>query len=76
MVLLDEPFSALDAEQSRHARTGSAAFQDCTVLLVTHDPYELSPLWLDLRFRTKSAIGASQAAFSKMLDDKDLLPCR
>jgi putative hydroxymethylpyrimidine transport system ATP-binding protein len=41
VVLMDEPFSALDAiTRARLQSLAAALLEDCTVLLVTHDPLE------------------------------------
>ena len=41
VVLMDEPFSALDALTRVHLQTlASHLLRNCTVVLVTHDPWE------------------------------------
>ena len=57
VVLLDEPFSALDARTRAHMQELTAeVLQGCTVLLVTHDPGEAARLGDAIKVMTENAI--------------------
>ena len=76
VVLLDEPFSALDVRTRADMQELAARhFQDRTVLLVTHDPYEAVRLCGSIYCLQGQKLQQSRhlkPPFPKMLDDKDL----
>jgi putative hydroxymethylpyrimidine transport system ATP-binding protein len=76
LVLLDEPFSALDVRTRADMQELAARhFQDRTVLLVTHDPYEAVRLCGSIYCLQGQKLQQSrhlEPPFPKMLDDKDL----
>jgi putative hydroxymethylpyrimidine transport system ATP-binding protein len=76
VVLLDEPFSALDVRTRADMQELAARhFQDRTVLLVTHDPYEAVRLCGSIYCLQGQKLQQSrhlEPPFPKMLDDKDL----
>ena len=76
VVLLDEPFSALDVRTRADMQELAARhFQNRTVLLVTHDPNEAVRLCGSiycLQGQKLQKSGHLEPPFPKMLDDKDL----
>ena len=57
VVLLDEPFSALDARtRARMQELAAEVLQGCTVLLVTHDPAEAARLGHVIKLMTPGAV--------------------
>lgn len=80
VILLDEPFSALDA-QTRAAMQDLAVelLQDRTVLIVTHDPAEAARLGHAILVLTPAGITACPppaAPVPRPVDDLDTLRCQ
>lgn len=80
VILLDEPFSALDA-QTRSAMQDLAAevLQDKTVLIVTHDPAEAARLGqtiIVMRANGATLFPHPASAIPRPIDDLDTLSCQ
>ena len=77
IVLLDEPFSALDARTRADMQDLAAeALQGCTVLLVTHDPGEAARLGQKIVVMTQHGLTACQpphAPAPRRVDDLETL---
>ena len=80
IVLLDEPFSALDAKtRSEMQELAGDLLSNHTVLLVTHDPFEAARLGHSIRVMTPQ--GLQQVGVPKQLpvradDDDETLACQ
>ena len=80
IVLLDEPFSALDAgTRAQMQELSSEWLRDRTVLHVTHDPAEAARLgeqiWL-LNQQGLREIETPTAAIARPVDDPQALTCQ
>lgn len=77
VVLLDEPFSALDAKnRARMQELSAEVLQGRTVLLVTHDPAEAARLGHVICVMTETGIDTvqpPQGDVPRMVDDENVL---
>lgn len=80
IVLLDEPFSALDAKtRSEMQELAGELLSNHTVLLVTHDPFEAARLGHSIQVMTPQGlehVEAPKAAPVRADDDDDTLACQ
>jgi putative hydroxymethylpyrimidine transport system ATP-binding protein len=77
VVLLDEPFSALDAKtRARMQELAAELLQERTVLLVTHDPAEAARLGHTIKVMTETGVEdvvPPHGEVPRAVDDKDVL---
>lgn len=80
IVLLDEPFSALDAKtRSEMQELAGELLNNHTVLLVTHDPSEAARLGHSIIVMTKdglSSVAVPQQSPVRNIDDEETLACQ
>lgn len=80
IVLLDEPFSALDAKtRSEMQELAGELLNNHTVLLVTHDPSEAARLGHSIIVMTEdglSSVAVPQQSPVRNIDDEETLACQ